>query len=151
MRLQLVGLFAALLSMAADAPKEDVEKELGKLQGKWRLVGLEESKKEEIDFDKAPILPIKDDRLKDVPYEGKKLEMLIELDPSQKPKAINLTYISPDGKSKGDSFLAIYALEGDTLRICFTPKEKGAKRPKEFATKGEGAGLFMWTLKRDKP
>jgi uncharacterized protein (TIGR03067 family) len=149
----ILAIASTILLLGAHAPKEDAKKELERLQGNWRMVGLEESgKKQEIDFDKAPLLPIKADRLKDVPYEGKKLEMLIELDPSQKPRAIVLTYVSPDGKEKGDSFLGIYALEGDVLKVCLSPNPRGQdnKRPKEFATKGEGAGLFMWVLKRDK-
>jgi hypothetical protein len=41
--------------------------------------------------------------------------------------------------------------DGDELKICLNPNPRGQenKRPKVFATKGEGAGLLMWVLKRD--
>jgi uncharacterized protein (TIGR03067 family) len=152
-RSRVLIVASAILLLGADGPKQDAKKELDRLQGNWRLVGTGEGgKKQDIDFDKAPPMPIKGDRLKDVPYEGKKLEMLVELDPSQEPKAIVLTYVSPDGKEKGDSFLGIYSLEGDVLKIYLNPNPPGQdnKRPKQFATKGEGAALFMWVLKRDK-
>lgn len=126
--------FAGALLFSGDAPTDGAKKELDRLQGAWRLVAVEEGgNKHDVAPADAPVLPIKGDRLLDVPYEGKKLQMLIELDPARKPKEIILTYISPDGKERGDVLWGIYSLDGDDLRICMQFKLKGA-RPKEFIT-----------------
>lgn len=132
---------------AVDSPKNDATKEMANFQGAWRLVAGEDSgKKEEIPFAKAFKLTIAGDRIKGLIQEGQKAEMVFTLDPAKQPKAMDVAYIDPEGR-KGDSFQAIYSFDGDTLRICFVPKR--SKRPTIFSTKGTGAGLFMWTLKRD--
>jgi uncharacterized protein (TIGR03067 family) len=67
------------------------------------------------------------------------------LDPAHSPKRIDIRY-EKDGKPVTRP--GIYALEGDTLKICYADKE----RPKEFATKkatDDRQKLFV--LKREKP
>lgn len=51
-----------------------------------------------------------------------------KLDPSAKPKAMNIT--GAEGPNKGKTFLAIYELDGDTLKICYDLS--GQSRPTEF-------------------
>jgi uncharacterized protein (TIGR03067 family) len=46
---------------------------------------------------------------------------------------------------KGQTFLGIYSLEGDTLKWCVTTRKKD--RPTEFITK---TGQFLLILKREK-
>src|SRR5262249_11541849 len=62
------------------------------------------------------------------------------LDPSAKPRAIDLT------DKKGRKTLGIYSLEKGKLRICWT--ERGKSRPKTFATKA-GSGVELLVLKRE--
>jgi uncharacterized protein (TIGR03067 family) len=69
-----------------------------------------------------------------------------KLDPSAKPKALDIT--GTDGPNKGKTILAIYEREGDTLRVCYDLS--GKNRPTEFKTK-EGTQLFLVTYKREKP
>jgi len=69
----------------------------------------------------------------------------IKLDPSAKPKALDIT--GTDGPNKGKTFLAIYELDGDTLRICYDLS--GKSRPAEFKTKPE-TQLFLVTYQREK-
>ena len=69
-----------------------------------------------------------------------------KLDPSAKPKAMDIT--GTDGPNKGKTFLAIYERNGDTLRVCYDLSGKG--RPTEFKTT-EGTQLFLVTYKREKP
>lgn len=59
-------------------------------------------------------------------------EMTFTLDPSKKPKEIDL--IRKRGEGKSEAALGIYSLEGKRLTICID--EKGKLRPKEFVTKG---------------
>jgi uncharacterized protein (TIGR03067 family) len=74
---------------------------------------------------------------------NKKAEtMTFKLDPTQKPKTIDLTHAG-EKKSRG-----IYRLEGDRLKICYAVNAK--KRPAEFQTK-VGAQQFLFVLKRVKP
>lgn len=69
----------------------------------------------------------------------------VKLDPSAKPKAMDIT--GTEGPNKGKTFLAIYQLDGDTLKICYDLSGKG--RPTEFKTT-EGTSLFLVTYKRGK-
>ena len=70
----------------------------------------------------------------------------LKLDPSAKPKAMDVT--GTDGPNKGKKIPAIYELDGDTLRICYDLS--GKSRPTEFKTR-EGTQLFLVTYKREKP
>ena len=69
-----------------------------------------------------------------------------KLDPSAKPKALDIT--GTEGPNKGKTILAIYERDGDTLRICYDLSGKG--RPKEFKTT-EGTRLFLVEYKLQKP
>ena len=69
-----------------------------------------------------------------------------KLDPSAKPKAMDIT--GTEGPNKGKTFQAIYELDGDTLKVCYDLSGKG--RPAEFKT-AEGTQLFLVTYKREKP
>lgn len=81
--------------------------------------------------------------------------LLIRIDPTKKPRAIDLWVDeSQFGKSVEATFkepplLAIYELDGDTLRVCWAPLEK-RERPAEFASK-PGSGHSLVVLKRAKP
>jgi uncharacterized protein (TIGR03067 family) len=77
---------------------------------------------------------------------GKKPDQgTIKLDPSQKPKALDIT--GTEGPNKGKTILAIYECNDDTLRICYDLSGKG--RPTEFKTK-EGTRQFLVTYERER-
>jgi uncharacterized protein (TIGR03067 family) len=69
-----------------------------------------------------------------------------KLNPKAKPKELDIN--GTEGPNKGKTILAIYELDGDTLRICYDLG--GKNRPTEFKTK-EGSQLFLVTYKREKP
>jgi uncharacterized protein (TIGR03067 family) len=69
-----------------------------------------------------------------------------KLDGAQKPKQIDM--IGTEGENRSKTAQGIYALDGDTLTICYTMP--GGERPKEFESKpGSKATLVVW--KRAKP
>jgi uncharacterized protein (TIGR03067 family) len=70
----------------------------------------------------------------------------VKLDLKAKPKAMDV--ISTEGANKGKTFLAIYELKGDTLKVCYDLS--GKTRPGEFATK-PGTSLFLVNYKRQQP
>lgn len=67
-------------------------------------------------------------------------------DPSKSPKTMTIT--GTKGPNKGKTFLAIYELKGDTLRICYDLS--GKAYPEEFKTKPE-TQLYLVTYERAKP
>jgi uncharacterized protein (TIGR03067 family) len=69
-----------------------------------------------------------------------------KLNPSAKPKEMDI--IGTDGPNKGKTYMTIYELDGDTLKVCYDLSGKG--RPTEFKTK-EATKLFLVTYKREKP
>jgi uncharacterized protein (TIGR03067 family) len=69
-----------------------------------------------------------------------------KIDPSKKPKAMDI--LGVEGPNKGKTILAIYELNGNTLRVCYDLA--GKNRPTEFKTK-KGEPLFLATYKRAKP
>jgi RNA polymerase sigma factor (sigma-70 family) len=73
--------------------------------------------------------------------DGTTRESTYKLDPTKKPKAIDINY---QGREVTQN---VYALEGDTLKVCGFIPGKGAGRPTEVGSK-EGSGTMLITLKR---
>jgi uncharacterized protein (TIGR03067 family) len=143
--------FAALAAhpAAAAAPADEAaKKELAKLQGTWRVVGVEEN---------GAALP--EDKLREargtVTVEGDKHTLkyggvsqgtvTVKIDPSAKPRSYDL--LIPEGAQKGKVQLGIYEVEGDTWRLCLN-KSGAAGRPTEFSAKAD-SGWVLVTLKRE--
>ncbi len=70
----------------------------------------------------------------------------VKLDLKARPKTMDV--ISTEGANKGKTFLAIYELKDDTLKVCYDLS--GKMRPAEFTTK-PGTSLFLAVYKRQKP
>jgi uncharacterized protein (TIGR03067 family) len=77
--------------------------------------------------------------------DGKTEEANFTLDPSKKPKAIDVTPLT--GKDSGRALLGIYSIEGDTLKICVAT---GRRTPRPTKFKG-GDGVVFLVLKREMP
>lgn len=138
----LVIVVAGLL-VAADA-KEDVAKEMKKLEGKWKVVAVEaRGMKVPEDKLKGAAVIIKGDKITMADPGKAAKELVFKIDPTKKPKHIDLT----DPKEK-DTAPAIYSLDGDELKICVPLAMKDAKRPETFDTKDKPQMAF--TCRRAK-
>jgi uncharacterized protein (TIGR03067 family) len=71
---------------------------------------------------------------------------VIKVNPTAKPKEMDVT--GTDGPNKDKTILAIYELDGDTLKVCYDLS--GKSRPTEFKTR-DAAQLFLVVYKREKP
>jgi uncharacterized protein (TIGR03067 family) len=68
-----------------------------------------------------------------------------KIDPTKTPKTMDISII--DGVNKGQTWLGIYELTGDTYRTCFATA--GKPRPGEFSSE-PGSGNILWVFKRMK-
>ena len=140
-RTAAVLLFALALPIAAIAEEKSDQK---KIQGKWKMEsGQQGGKPLPEAMVKSGTLVVDGNKMKmTVSVEGqeKTHELTFKLDPSQKPRAI-------DVEINGKPGLGIYSLEGDTLKICHG--EDNDPRPTEFASK-EGTKLALIVFKRVK-
>lgn len=136
MRLWLLCVPTVVLLVGADDPEKDKKQ----LQGTWMVVSFQSGTKEVPEEQaKMMTLTIKDDTF--TLGDGKKEEKgMVKLDPSKTPKSMDL--IVKDGK---ETALFIYALDGDTLKLCW--RKPGGERPKEFAAKDTDGYMV---LKRKK-
>ncbi len=66
--------------------------------------------------------------------------------PGKLPKTMDIK--GTKGPNKGKTFLTIYELKGDELKVCYDLS--GKARPTEFATKPD-TQLFLVTYRRAKP
>src|SRR4051812_46966836 len=89
-------------------------------------------------------LILKDDQYT-VEIGDNKDEGTVKLDSSKSPKTMDIT--GTNGPNKGKTFLVIYELKGDELRVCYDLS--GKSRPTEFATKPD-TKLFLVTYRRAK-
>jgi len=141
-----LSVFALAPTAAVAALQPAAKQDVGALQGAWRGVGGEYSR-ERIAPQEADMIRLvfKDETLTmDIGKEV--LKSTYKLDPSKKPKAIDLT--SVDGKTKGRTYLGIYERHGDSLKICFSEFEQ--KRPAEFAAEGKPGIRTLFLLEREK-
>jgi uncharacterized protein (TIGR03067 family) len=135
-----------ILLLAACAHSQDAATDQKALQGKWSLTSGE-----------AAGQPFPEAQLKSISLVitgakyavkvGDKTDLgTVKLDPATKPKAMDI--VGTDGPNKGKTLLAIYEINGDTLRICYDLT--GKARPTEFKT-SKDAPHFLATYQRAKP
>src|SRR5262245_47823317 len=146
MKLRVLAALTVCL-LFGPAMAQDAKDELKKFAGSWKMTKFESGDKKappEEFFAKIRFV-----------FEGEKLLVKVEgqtkdettfkIDPSKKPKQIDVT--SSMGPNKGKVAEGIYELDGDKLKIC-TP-QPGEPRPTEFkAPMGSKTGILY--LERDK-
>ena len=140
-RLILAAL--AVLCCVSAAPKGDAAKtDQQTIQGTWKFVSVLDQGKEQ-PWPEGNRLVITSDILKIVYPKDDSKGWKYTIDPSKDPKEMDwMVEIDPGHPIL---HLAIYALEGDTLKICSTAQ--GKPRPTTFESKkGDFGG--MWVLKR---
>lgn len=136
-------LIAASLLLSGDAPKEDpIKQELDKLQGTWVIVAnTQEGKEAPESLRESKRYTIKGDHYS-VFFKGAEkplLEFRIKLDPTSKPKTIDIIGLKTDAVL----LAGLYELDGDTLKIC-VPVGSG-DRPKAFKSEaGSKSGIIVY-------
>jgi uncharacterized protein (TIGR03067 family) len=144
MRLSLLLAVAVVVGLSSPSPGDDAKDDAKKIQGTWLPKSGELGGKPFPDEVLKTIkLVIKDDTYT-VTVGTEPDKGTCKLDPSAKPKALDIT--GTDGPNKGKTIPAIYELTDDTLRVCYNLG--GKDRPTEFKTK-EGTQLFLVTYKRE--
>ena len=122
--------------------------DLPKLEGQWRVVSFRDA-----DGDpKATVTINSGEIVYELPYPKIRLGKIVRLNAHTKPKQMDLQRedeIFP-GIVPDRTWLAIYELKGDTLRICIN--RPGQRRPSDFPSKASEAdhGAEWFVLKREK-
>ena len=146
----VVGLFFAAavpLAVAGDAKEEALKKDRMKFEGAWQVVSLEidGNKAEEQDAKKITVVNEADGKWR-LEVEGKVIARgTSEIDPTKKPKAIDLT--ETEGDYKGKTALGIYEIGDEVRKVCYA--NAGMERPDDFSAPA-GSGRILAVLKRLK-
>jgi uncharacterized protein (TIGR03067 family) len=135
-------LFAAALPAFADETSDDQKA----LEGVWVPVKAELGGQPMPDAVlKTITLKIDKDGYEVTQGENHSDKGTCALDVAAKPKGMKI--VSVEGANAGKTFLAIYELKDDTLRVCYDLS--GTKRPTEFKT-SPGTPLYLATYHRKK-
>jgi RNA polymerase sigma factor (sigma-70 family) len=123
----------------APAPPTDLQK----LQGSWQVLAVEKvNQPRDENFNTR--LTFADNQWNMVVAGTPTPFATFVIDPSLKPKTIDFTLAS------GKVLLAIYQLDGDSMKLCldYDMAGTGGKRPTAFHPEPGGA---LWTLRREPP
>jgi uncharacterized protein (TIGR03067 family) len=139
----------ALAAVTPALPGDGTKGEAKKLRGTWTLVrGEDQGKPIPPEKLKGGVIAISDKTIIANDKDHKKVfVMTYRLDPTQKPRAIDMTIIEGDEKQKGKTAKGIYELEGDTLKLAYA---FAGPRPTSFTTK-KGDKHLSFVLKRAQP
>jgi len=143
MTIRVPILCAVLVLLAMKARGEDNgNDDASKLKGTWACVsGVNDGKAISAKTVQLLRLTLTKDGYKTERGKEVLFDSTYTIDSAQKPKHIDM--IGTEGENKGKAALGIYALDGDTLKICYTLP--GKDRPKEFESKpGSSATLVVW-------
>lgn len=144
--------FAQLTSPTSANVPNEIKEELKKLEGTWIVVNVETN------GELRPAIEVGEGIPKKLKLTAEKIDSLFaddphsySIDPRQKPKHMDVLV----GKDKNaETFLWIYSVEGDDLRLAFTfdlklfGGESDKSRPKSFETKDNK--VVVINLKREK-
>ncbi len=134
----------AALALAAAADKKDEDL----LQGRWKVMSVENNgKKAEAKVIANMKLVVAGDKMTALDGNDVMDEYTFRLDPTAKPRAIDLTIQT--GDEKGKTVRGIYRLEGDALTVCVAEPDK-KDRPREFSAP-EGSSFMLLVFQRAKP
>jgi uncharacterized protein (TIGR03067 family) len=125
--------------LAADAAKKD---DIDLWQGTWvMLSGEREGQNFTEEQVKSFKRTVKGDKLT-ITVNGEELYRgAFKLDPSKKPKNIDVT--PETGDAKGATLMGIYEFDGDTLKVCMAFPD--SPRPTEFTGKaGSNQTFAVW-------
>ena len=148
MKKLVLVLLVGLLVAADDFDKKEAKSDKDKLQGAWQVVSAELIGKPLPEPEKHKLMIVGDTltlkRGDELIFKGK-----IKLDPSKKPKTLDMELTEDAGKQKkGQVSQGIYVIEGDTLKWC-TAEWGVDDRPKEFSNKDKKNHMLV-LLKREK-
>lgn len=125
----------SLITPSAEPPKElpeAAQKELKRLQGKWKV--------EKMATDGKEFTPDKEDELiveikgRKWSFTGQEKAEIVLIDTTTNPKCLDMKSVEKAREGVVDE--GVYELEGDTLKVCWY-QGKGKKRPTSFATPKE--------------
>jgi len=133
-------MVGVLLVSGAIAPAARGADDAKGLQGTWTAVKTELAG-ESVNW--TVTLTIEDDKYT-VLANGKPDKGTCKIDAAAQPGKMAVTG-GEGGPNAGKTFLAIYELDGDTLRICYDLS--GKRHPETFATQ-KGTPLYLVTYKR---
>lgn len=150
----LTALVLLALGTPADPPKEKAkelpaaaQKELKKLEGKWRLVKAATAEKEEAAKEGEALFLTFKGAEATMSFGDKKESVRVSaIDATTDPKCIDLIETRRDKTER--TLEGIYKLDGDTLTLAFALPKDGKERPTGFAK--PGPRTMVWTLKRVK-
>jgi uncharacterized protein (TIGR03067 family) len=130
----------------ATGARGDADADIRQMDGTWLPLSAElAGEKWPDEILKTIKLTIKGDKYL-VNVGGQNDEGTVKLDPTKSPKAMDIT--GTKGPNEGKTFLVIYELKGDELKVCYDLS--GKARPTEFATKPDTM-LYLVNYKRAKP
>ena len=124
----------------ADAAADDWKK----LAGAWKVDAATLNGEDATGAFKEAVLTIEEGKYK-VAFAGMSDAGTLKLDPARKPKLMTIT--GTDGPNRGKTLPAIYEIEADTLKVCYTLE--GKNPPTEFKSTADNKTLLV-TYKRDK-
>jgi uncharacterized protein (TIGR03067 family) len=125
-----------------------VQKEVGRMQGTWQVVSLnQEGETQPLAGPLAKLqIIVRGDSRTARSGEVVYAQARYRIDPWAEPPAIDV--LITQGASRGQTMLGVYELDGDQMRVCLAPH--GGRRPRDFAPKA-GSGHVLQQLKRASP
>ena len=144
MSIRVLGTLVVVLLLAADDKDQGdaAKKDLKALEGTWKALKGEENGAAVKEGDiKKYELTIKGDKYT-LRVNGEETEQgTLKLDPTKKPKAIDIKITKGDDEGK-DQY-GLYQVEGDRFTLCFAPA--GKDRPKQLKTEaGSDQSLIVF-------
>ena len=137
-------IFGPALLPAFAQPADDAKR----LQGAWTATGAERDGKAAEDL-LGHQLSFAGNRFQIRSKDGNALHAgTVRVDASANPPAID--FVHTEGDLKGKAWKGIYALDGDTLKICDNAPNLEKGRPTALAAQS-GSGYVLVTFKRGKP
>lgn len=141
MTVQFKDIRIKTLTGAAASSAEDLKR----LQGVWEITGGELNGSTISSFDLPSLVVAITDQSYRVDRDGAIDTGTFTIDPAKQPKQMDIR--PKTGDDEGRTLLAIYEVDGDSLRICYASESAG--RPSAFATEPD-SGRLLINYKRKK-